>query len=393
LPRYPTYDELIAEGIFTRSPLDVEAGFTKSESREPELGQASDPLPVFQEPTWGSTLEVVSSTYPNGQVVQFPDEETHYRVAMQAYDQPTAIVTYCFRREIGLRMVVIDIAGADTDVDLFTGDFMRPNSLPAFNAHRQIRERLETLYGSAKNISGRPGLGGMMRFGREDDETTVRLDSKQIDREQINLTVWQANRGIELYETNEDENITAGLWRTNPSTWSDDAFFDVKWGMGPGDVRDNYHDLISYLPAPDNALHKFSANTFIEWPVGIQFEFLKGRLVGISISPWHIAHLSSDSNEQKWMEWELWQEDITEILTDKYSVPEPAWFQMTFGPTIGPDSPPNAWFWHTNSSAIGLKLLGRAPVLECRERGSLEEREKEERDQEEREESARRDKF
>jgi hypothetical protein len=83
-----------------------------------------------------------------------------------------------------------------------------------------------------------------------------------------------------------DEDLFSG---TDPKTWSAAGAFDVKWGMGPGDVRKTYPDLglaRDDLDGPDCPIRNYRATSKVgRDPVEVQLQFFHGRLFYLAVMP------------------------------------------------------------------------------------------------------------
>ena len=125
------------------------------------------------------------------------------------------------------------------------------------------------------------------------------------------------------------QTVTFGRYQTPPESWSKDGGFGLKWGMGPGDVR-------KHLPGVENVFsdsvpgyqRTSFRHTVEDLPVTVLMTFHRGRLFKVDINSLNVGDLSvADADyEQKRMEfWKRaarWRKAITQILLDKYGVPE-----------------------------------------------------------------------
>src|SRR5581483_10915229 len=107
--------------------------------------------------------------------------------------------------------------------------------------------------------------------------------------------------------------------------WSLEAAFDVRWGMGPKDVLARYPALEAHWRSPDEATCTYSTAANVEGEVGIWFDFYKGRLVSMLISPYlrpnKPYHLTDEQVVEEGNQNAAWQWSVLRILKNKYADP------------------------------------------------------------------------
>jgi hypothetical protein len=145
----------------------------------------------------------------------------------------------------------------------------------------------------------------------------------------------------------------------------------VKWGMGPADVRDVYPAIDSIWASAEEPTRTFLVrDEFIEGLVGMHFEFYRGRLYEVSVSPFLGSKRSrepSDADEeQARIEARLWRTSVLKILHEKYGSP---WKGPTPAEVAVAEETQQtglhdlSWYWKSGKET-GIQFVRRNSVLQ-----------------------------
>jgi hypothetical protein len=95
--------------------------------------------------------------------------------------------------------------------------------------------------------------------------------------------------------------------------------------MGPRDVRSIHRDLAASWASADEPLKGYHWDTYAEGAVGVSFDFYKGRLVSLMVSPGtassHHTLTTDEELEAYWKDCDRWRKAIVAILRERYGDP------------------------------------------------------------------------
>ncbi len=169
-------------------------------------------------------------------------------------------------------------------------------------------------------------------------------------------------------------------YKTDPSTWSTEGGFGLRWGMGPGDVMRVSPEL--QVVVPDSA--KESQVGIVHQKVQdldatVFFRFYRGRLYEIAIDPGVHAATRTDEpfsmerfeqlREQRWKDGWKWRNRLRTVLQQGYGTPVCAPSDRTIAQTCDAVAPPGSgcdrfdgekrrrllrWVWRTPRTEVVL---------------------------------------
>ncbi len=117
------------------------------------------------------------------------------------------------------------------------------------------------------------------------------------------------------------------FFKVDPAAWGEEAAMDVRWLMGPGDVRAVYPDLERDTGMEADPGQSYVARRFLEGDAEIRFTFYMGQLVDMRIDLYHPlpkgrdkAQIEADIKAQGEKS-EAWGAVVRAILKAKYGEP------------------------------------------------------------------------
>ena len=155
---------------------------------------------------------------------------------------------------------------------------------------------------------------------------------------------------------------TAAAGHTPPETWSKDSMFDVRWGMGPADVKAKHPRLSKVRKIA--IFHSALVTERVEGRLtNLVFSFYQGRLVRfvlMLVGPQDTVRQDVAKEEQWYFDLrsEAWGERVRDILKAKYGEPLPT-YPHTDRPAL-PDA--SSWWWRTAETIVSFNS-GDRPFL------------------------------
>ena len=323
------------------------------------LAEALTPsAPPVGVPSWQETLGEIAETYPNGELRRINNGETHYRVVAKALGLSPTLVTFCFRGDLGLWLVVVEVLATDAQPNIQTGEYVRPSIDQVTQDLPILRASLLESFGAPTHLRGSPESGGLSVFGGRDDQF-ARIEYVPAGEGRLNLNVQIENRARDDTRASDEDNaLMAGLWRIDRTAWRGQAALGLYWGMGPGDVRFEFSKLTSVISYPYEPLQHYDAEDYLEGQVEVDLEFFLGELVRVRINP--KRDHSDEQTKVTFDEWERWRVRVQEMLAEKYGPPERTRIEFVFGAGEGN----NAWRWESDESLILMIAQGHMRRLE-----------------------------
>jgi hypothetical protein len=136
------------------------------------------------------------------------------------------------------------------------------------------------------------------------------------------------------------------LSKTEPPTWSKGGAFNVRWGMGPGDVK-VVHPGITFF----NDWGPISGYWMDDHVEGVQvkvmFVFFEGRLHEIEVTQSIPGHPSKPELQEYEQEEERWVKRVRPILVHKYGVPRETVLRRGYAEM-------QAWVWKHETTEVVL---------------------------------------
>ncbi len=325
------------------------------------MSLARDARADFERTSWGMSAAEIQKLYPGGSSHEYRGGETHYRVIQAAYGQPSALVTFCIRSETGLSRIAVEIAARNAQAA--PGAYNRPASGNAAEIRDDVVKAITADFGAPTTIEGSvPGAGVVIWDQKRPEWAVLASIPDASGRVQLLLRLYNLDHCAP--SSFEDSDAGCGFWATPPAFWSAEGSFGAKWGMGPADVRASYPNLAGD-PSVGGAVQAYTAKADVEGRVDIRFDFFKGRLVALTLSPGYL------------MESARWRERILTILRNKYGAPieAPTAAQVQTAES-GASAEPHAlaWRWIHDGTRIVLDYVAPAtPRLQYIEVASREE--------------------
>ena len=151
----------------------------------------------------------------------------------------------------------------------------------------------------------------------------------------------------------DTKNRTATAGHTPSEGWSKDSMFDVRWGMGPADVKAKHPHLSKVHKELEPIFEAVVTERVEGLLIFFVFRFYQGRLVSFSLGPRHTLRQDAPKEEEDQFELmcRIWGRRVRDILREKYGEPLPA--NSSF---IGTK-------WRTTETIVGLSFVESNPFL------------------------------
>jgi S1-C subfamily serine protease len=171
------------------------------------------------------------------------------------------------------------------------------------------------------------------------------------------------------------EMMRTSTFKTDPSTWSSEGGFGLKWGMGPGDVVARVPELKVVVRAKSDDTQVGSVQLDVQdRPATVFFHFLKGRLYRVEISGFVMDRpslLDYDATMKNRSEGWKWRERLRLTLQNSYGKPmcEPSEYSRQMFCDQSDRTCPNGrpekiekvlrWVWRTSETQV--EVAGTSP--------------------------------
>lgn len=318
---------------------------------------------IYSKVSWGMTTKDVQNHYPKSHSVTLDTDEVFIRVKTSPLSKRQALTTFAVRPGLGLTNIVTEFPAFGMPASF--EDYPRPNSEEAQVIKKTLTALLTQKFGKP-SFEKNEAHGSITVWGNKEEVARILMSVLESGKADIRLDLSKKLPGIS--GTEHQERLLGVYNRTQSFTWTTGGGIKARFGMGVGDVKDIYPSLkAGVLSSSYEPVKKYRVTAFIEGSVDLEFQFYKGRLVRIEVSPaspYGSLRMSDKEREDWWDECDYWGDRALKILKEKYgapiSMPDPAKWQASKSSQLTGETLRWAWL----SEGTGIEFLRRTSALQ-----------------------------